>query len=519
MQKTKLSKLVSIGLLSFAIAAGVATSATAKNTSLYANNDIQLVNQISTLGLEDASEIDGLKCEIQAANYTENSCLLKLNFTAESGNSFYLGYGENEQNAIPGAITLSIKRSDKKVEERTFSITRKNKNGFSDNLGEIGSASTNLTVNIPLAIGETLDLDSTVTVKNIVRATKNKDGKFEPARNEDGSFKFQSLEASKKSNFKIINSNDLLDVRFLGYSTFGNDVDFSFMAKGNPDAKIYKRFGKTAVYNQNKKDIEEGNAWIRVRLSFSNESRIKLLMNDDSIKYLATGSKEIDITNKETRIGTLFNNVDYKNIKNIWLENFNVTYDIFSNKMGKSVPKSNIVQPFYSVDMNVADVVNSTGTVIKPSIKDDVYDVDSTLIVTLSVLGIAVIYGLVAGTLYFYLKKKNANDEFKRMNTKSYVKTNVMGLLTIEFLTLMIESIVLRSTLILTSFNVGNNMDILIVTFSVASIIFVGYFIKYFFTQIKNLRERKKMDEINNDKLSGLDDGTLIIPKNKQENN
>ena len=72
-----------------------------------------------------------------------------------------------------------------------------------------------------------------------------------------------------------------------------------------------------------------------------------------------------------------------------------------------------------------------------------------------------------------------------------------MGLITIESLILAVESITLRSTTLLTSFKVYNEIDVYIVVSSIASIIFVGYFIKYFITMFKNNAEKRRNEKLN----------------------
>ena len=57
---------------------------------------------------------------------------------------------------------------------------------------------------------------------------------------------------------------------------------------------------------------------------------------------------------------------------------------------------------------------------------------------------------------------------------------------------------------------VYNPLDIIIVIGGIASIILVGYFIRYFAIQFKNLRDLKRNERLKINK-NVMEDGTLII--------
>lgn len=522
MQNKKLLKLASIGMLGLALGASVTSAAAPTVASSYVNNSIQFRTQ--NVSVADTTTpvgdlLNEVSPQISSFNYSDTSCLIEISIKVNGfGESFYVGYGKDAESVISGQLIYTVIRSDGKKEKRVSDITRINKNDFSDNLGDIGSQSIDTDVLVPLNYGEKIDEKGTFYVNNIVRAITNESGLYIPETNSNGDVIFNHAKAKVSSSSKVFEINNFLDIDYLGYSNFGNSTDFSMQVKGVATKEVYISLSSSLkrIYEANVDKIEQGLSWIRVRISFSADTKFNFLMNNGEHIVVPSGAQNVDITNTTKRVGFLINDFDYKNVANISIENFLVMYDIYSSESGKFVPKSNRSKTFYSYDLNLSDIEDSTGTVIKPGNKNNTYKINSTLIMVGIVLGIFLAYGAIATYLYFYLKKKNKDDEFKRMNTKEYIKTNIMGFLTIESVALMVTSIVLRSSLILSTFAVFNSTDVIIIFFSVASIILVGYFIKYYATQFKNIKERKKMDEINSDKRNGLDDGTLIIPKNNK---
>ena len=105
---------------------------------------------------------------------------------------------------------------------------------------------------------------------------------------------------------------------------------------------------------------------------------------------------------------------------------------------------------------------------------------------------------------------RSKDDEFKRMIPKQYFKTNTMGLLTLGILLVTIEAIAFRVSLMKNTLPIFNSLDIIIVIGGVASIILVGYFIRYFAIQFKNMRDAKRNEKLKLNKNT-MDDGTLII--------
>ena len=123
-----------------------------------------------------------------------------------------------------------------------------------------------------------------------------------------------------------------------------------------------------------------------------------------------------------------------------------------------------------------------------------------SLIFTLAMAGIEI-------GLYFYRKKKYRNDEFKRVNTRNYIKTGVITYLSLGVLLLDILFIVFRGGLFNNTFTVFNPLDNFIVVLSILCIFAIGYFAKFFISYFKDRKARREAQKLKLDNDIS-DDGT-----------
>lgn len=441
-----------------------------------------------------------LSFSITTACSTDTSTSFVIEFAVNNEKSFYLGYGSAEKD-IKAKLVYQVKTKSGKIEEREADINRKNKNGFYDVIGEIGSTSFSSNVDVFFEIGEEV-LTNGFKVRDIVEAEKGENGKYSPKKNVDGSIAFEECDDCNLSNLKSYKLSEFLELSYAGSSSFGNYASFQLLGEGH-GAEIYQNLGTKykRAYKNHADYIESGKAWIRTRLLFDNETIFEFKVADETI-YKNAFSQMVDITSANSKIGLLYDGIDINKVENIKIYNFIVCLDVFlhvnsaGKKIDKSAPNSSFQARFNTYDVAINGLKNSEGEIVREGNKN-AYKISSTLIVLLSVLLSALAYCGVTLGIFFYEKKAFKDDEFKRVRPKEFFKTAGMGLITIESLILAIESITLRSTTLLTSFKVYNEIDVYIVVSSIASIIFVGYFIKYFITMFKNNAERRRNEKLN----------------------
>jgi NADH:ubiquinone oxidoreductase subunit 5 (subunit L)/multisubunit Na+/H+ antiporter MnhA subunit len=137
--------------------------------------------------------------------------------------------------------------------------------------------------------------------------------------------------------------------------------------------------------------------------------------------------------------------------------------------------------------------------------KASLFDINTFLII----LGIAYVVAFVGTTiaLYFYLKNKYKNDEFRRMKNRPFFTKAVLFLLGSMVVLFDIVFIVLRGTAFNNAIVVYNPADAYIIVLSVLSVLIIGYFIKFMVGVVKANKERAKVIKLKlNEDVD--DDGT-----------
>lgn len=451
-----------------------------------------------------------------ASNYTTSiSSKLSLRFTVGGdGGSYFIGYVNSKQGIehIPAVIQYKVKNTSGSIETREANINRSNLNG-TDTLGDAGDSSLTMTVDIELQANEELQLDEDVYIFNLVPVTTNESGTYIPKTKDDGTYDYHYTKASKYTLFKEFSLDYIADIRYEGSSSFGEYGSINFNCSAH--IENYQSFSSTCkkYYEDNIDDIEDGTSWVRARMYFSSSTKLIATIGDEEVS-VTPSAEYVNITSKNSKLELLYKEFnDINNLNGFIISDFSIEYDIYSSETYKRVPKTQIVFSFSKAVFGASDYYDANNNLVDEKEKGT-YSINATLIFVLSIIGVVVLYYAISIFMFFYLKKKNAKDEFKRVRPKYYWQNNTIGFITTISLFITIESIILRSTILNNSFEVFNLLDVFIIIFAVLSIIFGGYQIKYFYTQIKNYRQRKKNDRL---KLSQdvMDDGTLIMSSNE----
>jgi uncharacterized membrane protein len=111
----------------------------------------------------------------------------------------------------------------------------------------------------------------------------------------------------------------------------------------------------------------------------------------------------------------------------------------------------------------------------------------------LIILAVSYIVLFIAGAiaLYFYLKNKYKNDEFRRMKNRPFFTKCALFLVGSLIVLFDIVFIVLRGSALNNAIVVFNPADAYIIVLSVLSVVIIGYFIKYLVGVIKTNKERR----------------------------
>ena len=486
-------------------------------------DNLQVKQQVKAASdpIDYGTEIDEelLATTFDSAYKTETSIAASVTFEASEdySYSYYCGYGTSAADFQPATLEYKVNLQSGGTETRTIDLHKNNQNAYYDFVGAISEPSLTLLTDIPINPGETL-VDNSYRVFNIFASTRNSENKLVPQTNPDGTYvKYYSV-TKKADIFKEFSFSDFASIKYQGCSTFNgySTINFTTTSYGADLVDTYRRISSAIrrTYDEAEGDVQAGKSWIRTMLAFNNDSKFIAYYDDGSSKVFDTKSDRIDITNSGTGVVLLYNDFKTEGLVDFEFYNFYIYVDLYSTVTGKSVPKSNAVLRFAYKKVGVSEVKDAEGNIVIGKTENP-YFVNVDLAITLTALAILLVYVGGALGLFFYRKKKFADDEFKRVRPKEFFQTAIMGLFAVESIVLAIESIVFRSTVLATSFDVYNTIDVLIIVFSIASIILGGYFIKYFATAIKNIKAKRDILrlQLNQDRM---DDGVLLMPNSKK---
>ena len=439
---------------------------------------------------------------IQQVSTTENGTSLSIvldTTTNNSTNNFYIGYSKTGDKVLPATLEYQIKDVDNAVRTEQTAIIKSSTINPYDGLGNrLGTTEFTTFCDIVHPVGSVVDLDSVLLCNIFDYDAENKVADFNNPH---------YVKGVVEDGYKSFNYNELLDIKYSSLSTFAGYNSYGFSSFSTAE-DAYENLGTKykKLLTKYEAELASGEFYLRSLITFSGDSKLHVTFNDGSSKNYSVESTNVSLTNKSP-IFLLFNDFNNADVKSIQLFSTFLSLSIYQPAVYKDVSGTSISIRFGFMNLGFEDLKDSTGKVIYKKVDNyGVFNGNLFLIISTAVL--FAIYGGIATGLYFYLKQKNKNNEFKRMRTKSYIKTNSIGFLYASCFLLFVEFVILRFGFISTSFAIYNPADIYIIVFGVASIILTGYFVKFFAVAIKNGLERRRVSKL---KVTYIDDGTLNV--------
>ena len=285
-------------------------------------------------------------------------------------------------------------------------------------------------------------------------------------------------------------ASKFLDVKYTGASTLGGFTSVSCSIEVNRD--VYKEV-KKSMYRKNEEKINNGTVIIRTRFNSLTSGSFFL------IKYESEG--EIKSVNYPI-LGTNFLRINDDFEAKFIVENSLVAPDFSADKM----VSFSLGAVTYSLDLCQASTLKTiVGSEVNYRFADiavfakDKVDMglinnDTISIVLGSVY--TVLFAGVAVGLYFYLKNKYKNDEFRRMNTKAFIKSSIIAFVSVGILIFALAFISYRFFIMNNSLVAYNPLDPYVIFFGVALIIVIGYYSKTFVTMYKNHKAKVKIEKL-----------------------
>lgn len=301
--------------------------------------------------------------------------------------------------------------------------------------------------------------------------------------------------------------------KFLGYSVFGLEMDLNYniTSEAYPEPHSLYLDVKTDMYVQNLSKIMSGETRIRYSLYnlYKTTYCFEYIGENGQLKYVETQITS-PITYQE--LNSLKGNVvsllvkdsdiapDFKseNVTKFSIKDLNIQMDLLTISASGStakLAKSEILYRFGNIIVFEKEANNVPAA----------FDYNIFVIIFYAVY--LVIYLGVALLIYKVTKEKFKNDEFRRVNTKKFIKTAAIGCGGLALILAALLSIIMRTTGFNNSIVVFNPTDPFVIILSIFAAIALGYFIVNLIKSIKTELQRRQTVrlKLNEDKD---DDGT-----------
>ena len=442
------------------------------------------------------SEDNGISMTINSASHSDvcQSYNLSIEVT-DSSDCYYIGnYGEGNE-FLPLTFYFDVKDADGNTKTRMQEMQKVSIAASYDGVGKNAFGRNDFTINVDLLMdsGETV-LTDTLKAVNIFRAdTSGVHAAIDLSKNY---YLGSPIVGSKIVNYDVAEFLDM-DYRgttaFTGYTT----INCSYESLVN---EAYAKY--SSRYSRVKAKLESGEYQMRAQFnSLTSTSTDVFLKDGTQVEAPVTGSSSLILKNRG-KLNFLISGFSAGDVDYFCLKGVNLYIDVIDVGTTKAVTRSAFSVRFGYVNFRA---------------KGSVKKLDFNLILGLTLLGYAVLYVVAAYGLFVYRSRKYRNDEFRRVVPKHFIKRS---LIFFGFTAGWLAEIILlagRAGGMSNSFIVYNPFDIWIVVFSIALIIYSGYYIKFAITTCKDWlkKRRDRKLKVNEDVA---DDGTVNLDTRKAGN-
>ena len=352
-----------------------------------------------------------------------------------------------------------------------------------DAVGDIGSASISITVDIFLEEGQIIDYES-FAFYNIYKAKRDSQLQSYCCDTSEPFYK-----AATKRFDKEINISDVVNCRFSNVSTFaGYTLVTMNVDKAVP---LYYENAAKSIIADNQEKIDSGVYRIRYAIYNLSHSSYRITYNvngEDKISKfdISTPLPVIELNNdsgntisfivKNSEVGPGFS---ASALKEFEILDLTINMHLWNNDNNSIVGRT-----AKSVSFGIVDVM--------PYQNNGVKNTNLNLVLIIVYIIYVVLYAAITAVLYFYLKNKYKNDEFKRIKPKKFFKNAAIGFVGLAEVLLAVMGLIYRTSLFRNSLAAFNPSDVLVVIAGIVALIIIGYFIKYIVGLVKAEKTRRE---------------------------
>ena len=470
-------------------------------TGIASTTTIECVSDAAKIGWEDGwngAATVSYSQEDKNLNIAANKRNFSSPTTSNNGCKFFIGYYK-QTNLKPLKVMYDVEKNGV-IETRIDEFSKHSINSDYDAVGNpLGQDSVDLSITLHLNEGETVKDDS-LYICNIYKAkVENVDGVNKNVPDFDTPLK---LKVNNKAERFYLSS--FITMKPTALSTMGDYTELEISVDTVPG--IYEKV-KPNIYKDYKDQIANGTCKIRYRFTslFGSSYRITYMVGSETKVAVLKIDSPYGFYNLEkdtnNRVGFLIKNSDVapdfdpENLVKIDLMDFYVTVDLY-NYDTKNVVNA---QCAYNVKFGISNLYNKNIN----DISSHNLDLALTLVIILSVS----LYAAVAVGLFFLFKNLFKNDEFRRLNPKSFIKKALVYFVGFAFIVASLTTIIFRWGFLNNSIVVYNPVDAFVIIFTIGGLISFGLFIKELVVAIRVSAKRKSDKKLKIGELAE-EDGT-----------
>lgn len=411
-------------------------------------------------------------------------------------------------------VDYKIKRGGLIVDGTTVVLEPKNSSGKDVVGSSVGDPNRDISFNIDIEKGEEIVNDSVVIhgiyfmIKAPALIYNETTHAVEPDPNApyipDVDTGERYIKSSSLSN--TVKFNDVTNFSNTSFVTYADYTQVNFEIT-NKSASVYQKYDKT-TYDQYKARINRGEYYLRFRLVEIYNTKLLLKLQGESdyrevplqtpIQYdyviigdQATGNK-ISFCFPNSAAG---NGFSAEKIDTIRFKKLCFKVEIVKRDADTSNAEKN-----FRCSFGLVEVYNASASQKAPV----------TNLITILIIGLASyvgVFAIVTAFLYFYIKNKYKNDEFRRLKPKQFFITAAKNFVGYLLVVLAALYIIFRTALLNSKVVLFNPLDVFVIVFTIAAGIFIGFTIKNLVVGIKRNIDNKKKKKLHLDK-DVVDDGT-----------
>ena len=486
---------------------------TVANAQHFFDGNIKSAATFNPAEKETLLNSSSISCEISKFAYSDMSVFVTAKIKSSTPEIFTIGY-YGEGNSISAKLSLKVKDANGNVLPDVFTgdVPKPAKESATF-LSTHYQPEILIETFISIPYGTTV-VNESVELENIfyVEEKLKEDGTREKTVYLDHSFTKtvnvrKAFQAQQFSTFATFTPKTV--TKYCGY--YAVAFDFNNTLTIDKYLEINKILNPIFVSGNkgiNVENLKNGKTYINTTITLSKNLSTYIVEDLDGVIHTIPAIA----ADKSTSFGN--NNVVFNfpveginGVKNFYLSKPMLTINVINKETNKEVSSSKFSYRFGEVGCGIAEIKNYDGSVAVAA--NPIAPVDADLIAILIFVGITVIFLAACLTQFFYKKNKYKDNEFKRVDPIAYLKTSIIAYIFFTIGGLDIYFLGMRCNGLNNSELFANPVDIIVIVFTLVTFLLGCFFIKKYYTAIKETIEKNRRERLNLNNKTEDDSGTI----------